>query len=461
MTAPREPETHRTIDAGVTSADVFRIALPMTFAYLSTPLLGLVDTAVIGQLGEAALIGGIAVGALLFDILFSTFNFLRSGTTALTAQALGAGHEAEKKAALGRALLIALGSGAAMVALQGLLIEAGLLLLAPSAAVAEATRAYYEVRIFSAPFALANYAILGWVIGLGRAGVGLGLQTLLNGTNIALSFLFGLHFGWGLFGVALGTLAGEALAFAVGIVICLGIGRGTPWPAAAALLDRAALLRTAAVNRDIMIRTFVLLIGFAVFTRVGARFGDVVLAANAILMNFFLVGGYFLDGLASAAEQMTGFAVGARKRRTFVTAVKLTTAWSFVFAAAVSLFFFLLGGVLIEAMTTAEEVRAAALAFLPYAAATPLAGVLAFEMDGVFIGATWSREMRNMMLASLAGYLAILVPATAVFGNHGLWWSLLAFLLLRGIFLTLSLPARLAATFPPEAPAPARPGVAR
>ncbi|SON58350.1 DNA-damage-inducible protein F [Hartmannibacter diazotrophicus] len=431
----------------ITSAVVFRIAVPMTLAFISTPLLGVVDLTVIGQLGDARLIGGIAIGALIFDVLFSTFNFLRSGTTGLTAQALGAGDRAEQTRILLRSLVIAVGSGLVMILLQGPLAAAALFFTAPSAEVAEATRAYYDVRIWSAPFALLNYAILGWVIGLGHAGVGLALQTLLNGVNIALSFLLGLVFGWGLFGVALGTLIGEVIAAVVGLAVCWHFNRATTVPKLSEILDRQAMSRMFAVNGDIMIRTFALLAGFTIFARVGAGFGDLTLAANAILMNFFLVGGYFLDGLATAAEQLTGRSIGARQRPAFVTAVRLTTIWSFILAGIASLAFFAAGKPVIAFMTTAEDVRAAAGQFLPYAALTPLAGVLAFEMDGVFIGATWSRQMRNMMLLSLAGYIAILFPATSLLGNHGLWLALLAFLLLRGFLLLWRLKPSLDDTF--------------
>ncbi|ODN69646.1 MATE family efflux transporter [Methylobrevis pamukkalensis] len=441
-------------DFTVDSAAVFRIALPMTLAFVTTPLLGVVDTAVIGQLGDAALIGGIAIGALVFDILFSTFNFLRSGTTALTAQALGAGDAETGKAVLLRALMIAAGCGLAMILARDPLIDVGLWFMAPSGAVAEATRAYYDVRVFSAPFALVNYAILGWVIGRGQAGIGLALQILLNGVNITLSIVLGLGLGWGLAGVALGTVIGEVVAAVVGVLVCLRLGRGGVWPPFRVVTERAAMLRMFAVNRDIMIRTFALLFGFSVFTRVGAGLGDVALAANAVLMNFFLVGGYFLDGLASAAEQLAGRAVGAGQRAAFVATVRLTMIWSFVLAGAASLFFFVFGGLIIDLMTTAPEVRAAARAFLPYAATTPLAGVLAFQMDGVFIGATWSRDMRNMMLLSLAAYLAVLMPASAVLGNHGLWLALLAFLMFRGFFLLWRVPARTDETFGPALPDP-------
>ncbi|WP_075214928.1 MATE family efflux transporter [Mongoliimonas terrestris] len=432
----------------VDSLTVFRIAVPMTLAFMTTPIVGAVDTAVVGQLGEAALLGGIAVGAIVFDVIFSTFNFLRSGTTGLTAQALGADDKPAQALVLLRALVLAVGLGVALVILSVPVLAGALAFLEPSAAVAEAASTYYGIRILSAPFALANYAILGWVLGLGRAGLGLALQTLLNGINIAGSIWLGLGLGWGVEGVAYGTLAGEVVACVVGVAVCLAIGRKGLAAAVPDVFRRAGFGAMIAVNGDIMVRSFALLFAFALFTRTSAGFGDVTLAANALLMNFFLIGGYFLDGLANAAEQLAGRAVGARRRDVFVAAVRLTIAWGFVFAAVAAGLLMAFGGVFIDIMTTAPDVREAARAFLPWAALTPLAGVLAFQMDGVYIGATWSREMRNMMLASVVVYLLVLAVAIPVLGNHGLWLALLVFLGARGITLSWRLKPLSARTFP-------------
>jgi putative MATE family efflux protein len=437
-----------TTDFTVDSRTVFRIAVPMTLAFLSTPLIGAVDTAVVGQLGDAALLGGIAVGALIFDILFATMNFLRSGTTGLTAQAFGAGDRTRQTATLVQALAIAGAVGLAMIVFAGPLLAAGLLLVEPSPAVAAATATYFHVRIVSAPIALANYAVLGWVLGQGRAGTGLALQLALNGTNIALSILLGLTFGWGIAGVAWGTVIGEMVALAAGLVV-VARTRGVDVRAAAPLVfEPAGFRRMLSVNRDIMIRSFALLIGFSLFTRVGAGFGDVTLAANAVLMHFFLIGGYFLDGLATAAEQLVGRAVGARRLRPFEAAVRLTVVWGFVFAGAASAVLAVAGDPIVALMTTNAEVRAEASVYLLWAALTPVAGVLAFQMDGVFIGATWSREMRNMMLASLAIYVALVAVLVPALGNHGLWLALNVFLGARGLTLAARLRPLAARTFP-------------
>lgn len=419
----------------MTNRSVLALAIPMTLAYLSTPILGVVDTAVIGQLGSAALVGGIAVGGIIFDLGFTTFNFLRSGTTGMTAQATGSGEEREVRAVLLRALIVAVAAGLAMIALQWPIREIGIALLGGSDEVQAATRTYFTWRIHSAPFALANYALLGWLLGLGRAGTGLFLQTFLNGVNIVLSILFVMGLGWGVAGVALSTLIAEASTTLLGCLIIWRAFAGRRPPSLRRIFNARRFARMLSVNRDIMIRSLTLIFAFGFFTARGAAQGDVVLAANAILEKFFLVGGYFLDGFASAAEQIVGRALGARYRPAFDRAVRLTLVWGFALAGLAAVVFWYGGPWLIAFMTTSEPVREVAAVYLVWAALTPLFGVLAFEMDGIFIGATWSRDMRNMMLVSLALYLATYAVLFPAFGNHGLWLSLELFLGVRGLSL--------------------------
>ncbi|WP_417676286.1 MATE family efflux transporter [Roseibium sp.] len=433
----------------VTHRSVLAIAVPMTLAFLSTPLLGVVDTAVIGRLGDAALVGGIAIGGVIFDLVFTTFNFLRSGTTGLTAQAYGADDQSEIKATFLRALFIAAVAGIAVILLQVPFLEIGLTFLGGSADVQSATRRYFEVRVYSAPFLLANYAILGWFLGLSRAGTGLFLQLFLNGLNIALSIWFVMGLGWSIEGVAAATVLSEAATCLAGLLLILRTARGSAWPVWSVVFDRRLLLRMMAINRDIMIRSFSLLFAFAFFTARSADQGDVLLAANAILEKFFLVGGYFLDGLATAVEQLAGRAVGARYRPAFDRAVKLTTLWGFALALGLALVYFAAGPLLVDLMTVSPGVRELGRVYLPWAALTPLFGVLAFQMDGVFIGATWSRDMRNMMLLSLAIYIAAYYTLFPLMGNHGLWLSLEIFLGARGISLAAMCRHRANQTFQP------------
>ncbi len=447
MPAGPEPMTAvRPFD--VTHRGVLAIAVPMTLAYLSTPLLGIVDTAVIGRLGRADLLGGIAVGSVIFSILFTTFNFLRSGTTGLTAQAVGAADAVGETAALYRAGLIGLLAGALVIVLQVPILAVSLAFMGASGEVEDAVAVYFAIRILGAPFALVNYAVLGWFLGRGQAITGLALQLLLNSLNMALNASFVLWLDWGVAGVAWGTVIGETVTAVVGITLCARTLATSFRIPRQLLFARDGLMRTFAVNRDIMVRSFSLLFAFALFTSASARQGDVVLAANAVLMNFFLLGGYFLDGFATAGEQLAGRAIGARYRPAFSRAVRLTFVWGLGLATLLSAILLVFGPAFIDILTTNEEVRRTARVYLVWAALTPLLGVAAFEFDGVFIGATWSDDMRNMMLVSLAAYVVAWQIATPHLGNHGLWLAIAVFLVVRGATLAMRYPVRLARTFP-------------
>ena len=434
----------------VTHGTVFRLAVPMTLAYLSVPLIGIIDTGVIGQLGSAALIGGVAVGAVVLNVVFTTFNFLRSGTTGLTAQAFGAEDDKETVAVLVRALLVAGLSGVLMVLLQVPLIETGVLLMDPGASVAAAMRDYLYARIWATPFALANFVLLGWLLGLGRSLLVLAIQTLFAGLNVALSVWFVLGLGHGVAGVAWASVLAEIVTVGIQVPLIMALAPLHLRPSWVRTFDRRGFSRLLGVNRDIMIRSFSLLFAFAFFTRQSAGYGEVVLAANAILMHFFLVAGYFLDGFATAAEQLAGRAVGARYRPAFDRVVRLTTVWGFVTALALTAAYGFLGPSIIDLMTTAPEVRETARLYLAWAVLTPLAGVIAFQMDGIFIGATWSRDMRNMMLLSVAVYLAAWACLTPLLGNHGLWAALLIFLGARSATFHWRMRRLLPRTFPAQ-----------
>lgn len=431
----------------VTNRLVLSIALPMMLAYLTTPLLGLVDTAVIGQFGDAAMLGGLAAGAIIFDLVFATFNFLRSGTTGLVAQAFGRGDTPDEQVHFWRAFVLAILAGLTLLAAAPLVASAGAWFIGGEQAVTQAMGSYVTIRLVSAPLALANYAILGYLLGRGEAGLSLALQLLLNGVNIAMSIWLGLMLEWGVAGVAWGTVLGETIAFLAGMAILIRRFAGQPRVRRTDLLALAPILRTLSLNLDIMIRSFVLVGAFALMTRQGAQLGTLTLAANAVLMNFFLVGGYFLDGFATAAEQLTGRSIGARQQPALRRTLWLTATWGFGTAAVVTLLFLAFGDRIIALITTAPEVRAVAGVYLPWAALTALTGVLAFQMDGVYIGATWSNAMRNMMLLSFAAFLAALLVLPQILGNHGLWISLHVFLLARGFSLLALLPGRVRAAF--------------
>jgi MATE family multidrug resistance protein len=429
--------------AGLTHRAVLTIAIPVVVSNVSTPLLGLVDTGVVGRIPDPAYIGAVAIGALVFTFVFWAFGFLRMGTTGLTAQALGAEDPDEVAACIARALLLSAAVGAALISLQWPIREIAFALLEGSAHVEGLARAYFDIRIWAAPATLANYALLGWFIGLGRTDVALVLQLVLNVTNIALDALFVLGFGWDVRGVALGTLIAEFVAAAVGLAVAIRHLRGQTraWTLRAAL-EPARLARTVAVNGDIMIRSLALVFVFVWFMARGARQGDVVLAANAVLMQFISTAAYFLDGLAFAAEALVGRAVGAARRAAFLAAARITTWWAAGFAVVLSAVLVIGGPFFIDTLTVDEQARAAARTYLPWAAAAPLLGVWAFQLDGIFIGATRTADMRNAMLASLAIFIAgwwLLAP----YGNHGLWAALYVHYLARIATLSYYYPALL------------------
>lgn len=280
-----------------------------------------------------------------------------------------------------------------------------------------------------------------------RSSASLVLQFVLNGINIALSIMLGLWLGWGVAGVAWGTVIGELAAMLLGLAIVIARFSKSPSLPRERLLHAEPFWAMVSLNRDIMIRSFSLLAAFALFTRQGAQFGTLTLAANAVLMNFFMVSGFFLDGFATAAEQLAGRAVGARNISAFRRTVWLTSMWGFGLAAVASAAFLLGGRDLIALITTAEDVRDLAKTYLPWAALTAVSGVLAFQMDGVFIGATWSTDMRNMMLLSLGVFVAAMFVLTGLLGNHGLWAALHIFLIVRGFSLLAILRLRLRTCF--------------
>ena len=442
----------------VTNRLVLSVAVPMMLAYLTTPLLGIVGTAVVGQLGDAALLGGLAAGAVVFDVVFNTFNALRASTTGLVAQAYGRDDPVEERAIVVRSLAASASVGLVLICLTPAVVALGIGFISPEPRVAEAMRVYIAIRMLAAPLTLINFSILGYVLGRGEGGLGLLLQALLNGANIGVAILLGLTLGWGLEGVAWATVGGELLAAVAGLAILVRRFSGMAPLTRERVFDLPAMMRMLALNGDIMIRSFSLLAAFALFTRQGAQLGTVTLAANAVLMNFFLFAGYFLDGFATAAEQLAGRAVGARYAPAFRRAVWLTSVWGFILAGMCSAVFLAFGEDFIAFVTTAPDVREIAVSFLPWAALTAVTGVLAFQMDGVFIGATWSRDMRNMMLLSLGIFALWVFVAGERFGNTGLWAAMHAFLIVRGVSLLAMLPRRTRETFggPPAISAKAR-----
>jgi len=427
----------------ITHREVLRISIPMMVAFLSTPLVGLVATGVIGQLGDEVLVGGVALSAVIFDVIFVTFNFLRGATTGFTAQAVGAGDRHEEQRMLASGLAIALVAGLALVVLQKPLGALGLAAMGAEGPVAEAAKTYFDCRIWSAPFVLFNFVAFGWIIGRGEALPAMLLQTLLNVLNAALSIYWVIHLGRGVAGVAAASLVAEAVTAAAGLYFIIRKTDRALW----AWPDASAFRRAFSVNGDMMIRSFALLGGLSFFTRQSGTLGIEILAANTILLHFYFFGVAFLDGVATAAEQLAGRSIGAHYRPAFDRMLSLTTLWGFIAAGLVSLGFLLGGGWVIGITAPTPQVQALAWDYLPYIVALPVFGIVAFQMDGIYIGATWSRQMRNLMLLSLVVYVAAWAVLQPLWGNDGLWLSLLIFQSARSIAFRFMLPKLAARAF--------------
>jgi MATE family multidrug resistance protein len=434
------------VPSRVTTAQVFAIAGPAMVANLTTPLIGIVSTTAIGRLGDATLLGGVAMASVLFDCMFWLFGFLRMSTVAFTAQSLGAGETHELRAILLRGLIVAAIAGATLIALQIPLATVLLSAMGGSEGVTRAAETYFKIRIWSAPLALGNYVMLGWLIGQARARLALGTQISINLINMAATALLVLVFDFGIAGAAIAAVIAETAGLVLGLLIARHLSNGQFAASRALLFDRAKLMRMLAVNRDIMIRTASLIAAFLFFTAQGARAGDTTLAANAVLNNFLLISAFFLDGLANAAEQLCGRAYGARDKAAFASAVKLVVMWGFGFAVAVAACFLVFGPPLIDMMTASAEIRRIARDYLPFVIFAPLLGVFAFAFDGIYIGATWARDMRNLMVLSLVIFLTAWF-ALRSFGNAGLWGALLVHYAARGGLEALRYPVLLRRSF--------------
>ncbi|GGF39181.1 MATE family efflux transporter [Aliidongia dinghuensis] len=431
------------------------LALPIVLANLSVPLLSAVDTAVAGHLPDQASLGGVALGGLFFNAMIWGLGFLRMATTGLVAQALGAGNAEEMRLVQLRALFLAILLGLAILMLRHPLIDGALDLLGGSAAVTEAARAYCDTRIWSAPAALANSVVLGYLLGTQRAKLGFGLQLLLNFFNMVLAI--GLVYGLGL-GVA-GIGAATAMADGLGLVIGLGVlwrlrPHGLPPFEPSVLWARAPLVRLFGINRDIFLRTACLIGVTSLFARLGAGLGDTVLAGNAVLLNFQTFTSFGLDGFAYAAEALVGVAVGARDRSSLRAASRISMFWAVLSAAGFSLAYLAAGPMVIDGLTNQAVVRAIARDYLPWAIVLPVVSVWGFQFDGIFIGATRARELRNGMVVSLAAFLAAAFALMPIAGNHGLWGAYALFMAVRGICLAWFYP-RIGAEWGDRPPQPA------
>ncbi|GHA46157.1 MATE family efflux transporter [Amylibacter ulvae] len=425
----------------LTHKRVLTIALPIVLSNATVPILGAVDTGVVGQMGLAAPIGAVGIGAIVLTAIYWIFGFLRMGTTGLTAQAIGADDDGEVSAMLTRAMIIGVGAGLVFVILQAPLFWLAFKAAPASPEVENLARQYLHIRIFSAPAAIALFGITGWLIAKEQTRSVLVLQLWMNGLNIILDLLFVLEFNWGVQGVAFATFIAEWSGLALGLWLARAGFYGGYWRDKARIFDRAKMARMAAVNGDIMIRSILLEIAFVSFLFMGSSFDDVTLAANQVLLQFLNIIAYALDGFAFSAEALVGNALGARDRGRLRRAVYLTSIWGLLICIVLSIAFLLGGEYLIALMAKSEPVQIAAQHYLPWMVIAPMIGVGAWMLDGVFIGATRTADMRNMMLISFAFYVVSVLILLPIYGNHGLWASLMVLNIMRTITLAWKYPA--------------------
>ncbi|MGB0682521.1 MAG: MATE family efflux transporter [Magnetovibrionaceae bacterium] len=404
----------------------------MILSNITVPLTGAVDTGVVGHIDGAENLAGVAVGALIFSTVYFLFGFLRMSTTGFAAQALGAGDNGEIKATLGRSLVVALCLGCGLILLQVPLLAGSLWIVAPSESAADVAGAYFAIRIWGAPAALVNAAMLGWFFGVGNTTVPLIVQAGLNVSNAVLSLWFVLGLGFGIEGVATATLISEWAALGLWIVFARRHARRFPQEGPLALFKRDRLIGLFRANRDIFLRSAGLNAGFVVFTSLGARQGDLILAANAVLLTFQTFVAYGLDAFAHAAEALAGRAYGAGNRLAFRAANLISGLWALCLAVALSLALWFGGPFFISLLTDQPDVRETSMTYLAWSAFMPVVAVWCFQLDGIFIGATRTRAMRDGMALSLVLFLGAAFTLPNVMGNHGLWAALMIFMAARG-----------------------------
>ena len=424
----------------LTHKRVLGVAIPIVLANATIPILGAVDTGVVGQMGLAVPIGAVGIGAIIISAIYWLFGFLRMGTTGLTAQAIGSNDHSETSALLVRGILIGLGAGLVLIMTQIPLFSAALGIAPASFEVESLAQEYLKIRVYSAPAAIAIFGITGWLIANERTRAVLVLMLLINSINIVLDFVFVLRLGWGVEGVAYATLIAEWSGLFFGLWLARKGFKNGYWKNWSQIFDRARLTKMAKVNSDILIRSVLLEIAFVSFLFLGSSFDDATLAANQVLIQFLNITAYAMDGFAFAAEALVGKALGAKNRLIFRRSAVMTSQWGFGSVVVMALAFYVFGNTIINVMTTAEDVRAVSYEYLPWMVLAPLVGAAAWMLDRIFIGATRTADMRNMMFISFCVYLIALALLLPKYGNHGLWASLIIFSIARGVTLGYKYP---------------------
>lgn len=417
---------------------ILRLAVPNIISNITVPLLGAVDLAMMGRLDGLIFAGAVSLGAMIFNFMYWAMGFLRMGTAGFTAQAYGVGDEAEQGRILGRGLLLALGGALVLWGLQDLILSGAFWYMEPEPALQTATRSYFKIRIWGAPAAIAAFAFGGWFIGMQNTRIPMWIAIAVNVFNIAFNYLFVFIWDFKADGVAYGTVAAQYLGLGLNLY-CLhrfypGVLRH--------LRDRAVWQRQAFgrflnVNKDVFLRTLLIIAVFSFFTAESARYGNTTLVMNTILYEFFIFFSYAVDGFAHAAEALTGRFTGERRPVEAARCVRAIFLWGTTMAVLFSAVYAVAYEPILHLFTKDVSVRTAALPYLPWVLVMTLAGFPAFLWDGVYAGGLRTQAMLYTMLAATAAYFGLYYAARGAWGNHALWAALIAFLICRGGLMTL------------------------
>jgi MATE family multidrug resistance protein len=425
------------------------LAIPLTISTITTPLIGAVDTAVVGQLPNPAYLGGVAIGTVIFNTLYWLFGFLRVSTSGFAAQALGANDGKQGVLAFLRPFILAIVAGGGFILFQGPIEQVSLTLMNPDADVRRYAAEYFSIRIWGIPFTLMNYVILGWLMGMSKIKVSLVLQVFMNLMNIALDFLFVHGFQWGVPGVAIATLLSEVTAFFIGLII---IVKASPhrmvMPPLKEMFDPSSIKKMMSVNRDLFIRTLCLLAVFNIFTAKGASYGTEILAANAVLIQIHYMMAYFFDGLANASSILVGKAIGARDKHLYKKTLILSLQWGVLSSLMLAVSYYLCADAILALFTRIPSVIELANIYGIWLILFPLTASVGIVFYGVFTGATEAAPIRNSMIYSLIAFVITLYIFVPAYQNHALWLAFTVFSLGRSVFLALYIPRLSEKIFP-------------
>ena len=421
----------------ITHKRILTISVPIILSNITIPLLGLVDTAVIGQLGEIVPIGAVGIGSIIISAIYWVFGFLRMGTTGLTAQAVGKRDHDEIIALFSRALLVGIIGGFLLILFKDFIFWGAFKISPASSEVESLAYNYMKIRIYSAPAAISIFGILGWLIAREKTRMVLFLQLWMNGTNILLDIIFVMGFGWGVEGVAIATVFAEISAFFIGLYICRSAFVGSVWRSYQLVMNKEKLINMSKVNFDILVRSLLLQAAFLTFMFFSSNLDNTTLAANQILLQFLMMTSYALDGFAFSAEALVGQAVGAKSANSLRKISLMTLFWGFVAAFLMSLFYFFFGENLIVVMTKSLELQLFTQKYLFWMIIAPILAFPAFILDGIFIGATRTKDMRNGMAISFVIFCLSVWLLFDSYGNDGLWASMMILFVVRALTLSI------------------------